>query len=707
MTLRSVWSAWTVSHLWVLGLACSCAGSSSSSSSAAPAGPAGPPAPAAAAAPAIAVLPGDLAITNATVVPMSGDGELAHHTVVIRGDRIVAVAPSASIAIPEGATAIDGTGKWLMPGLTDMHVHLFGPDHLAMFVAAGVTLVRNMYGGEQHLAWRDKVSKGELFGPTIVTAGPIIDGDPPIWQGSTVLVNPADAERVVTEQKAAGYDFLKPYARLTRPAYEALAAAGKRHGMLLEGHVPDAVGLAGVLAAGQRTIEHLDGYLAAMVADGVELPQARPAKLRATLEHLDRARLPGLVAQTLAAGTWNCPTLVVYDRIAALDDLPALARRVAWLDELPPALVAAWDPKQDFRLLSYTAADYAAMRAANAERAKLLAALDAAHAPLLVGTDTGNPYVVPGASLHDEIELMIAAGLSRPRVLRAATADAAQFLGTPRAFGVVEPGARADLLVVSVDPLTAPLPVVPDGVVLRGAWQPRAVLEAKLGDIAHRAAAPPSKDRWEGVAPLAPEGSSVRQLRYELRAGDQSIGEDRVAIGMASGKRIIVGQEVAEFGGGKFVTSYRIAPGELSVGMVGPSQQVQLTGKVAGGKLVATGTGAGGKPLALSEPVPAGALLSGPGIGGLVALAAQLGPLAPGARRSFVALTFNVFPSAGIGTEHYDVERKPDAGGHRVYAITAATGGIKTSGDLEVDGDGMIVSQHLGPPLNVAFSRLR
>jgi hypothetical protein len=134
MTLRSVWSAWTLSHLWVLGLACSCAGSSNSSG---PAGPAGPPAPAAAAAPAVAVLPGDLAITNATVVPMSGDGELAHHTVVIRGDRIVAVAPSASIAIPEGATAIDGTGKWVMPGLTDMHVHLFGADHFAMFVERG------------------------------------------------------------------------------------------------------------------------------------------------------------------------------------------------------------------------------------------------------------------------------------------------------------------------------------------------------------------------------------------------------------------------------------------------------------------------------------------------------------------------------------------------------------------------------------------
>jgi imidazolonepropionase-like amidohydrolase len=421
---------------------------------------------------------------------MSQAGALADRTVVVRGDRIAAVAPSAELPVPAGVTAIDGTGKWLMPGLTDMHVHVFGDDQFAMLVAAGVTLVRNMYGMEQHLAWRAKIARGELLGPTIVTAGPLIDGEPPVWPGSAVLTNPADADKLVAGQKAAGYDFLKPYARLSRPAYEALAAAGKRHGMPLEGHVPEAVGLAGVLAAQQRTIEHLDGYLLAMLRDGVTLPEPRPARLRTTLANLDRARLPGLVAQTVAAGTWNCPTLVVNDRFGQLDDLPALRKRVAWLDELPPAMIAFWDPKQDFRLKSYTAEDFATLRAASAERAKVFAALVAAGAPMLVGTDTGNPYVVPGAALHDEIELMVAAGMPRDRVLRAATADAARFLGAPHEFGVVEPGARADLLLVSSDPLTAPLPVVPDGVVLRGKWLARAELDARLADIARRASAP-------------------------------------------------------------------------------------------------------------------------------------------------------------------------------------------------------------------------
>jgi imidazolonepropionase-like amidohydrolase len=658
----------------------------------------------AAGAGSIVIAPGDLAITNVTVVPMSRDGELAHHTVIVRGDRIVAVAPSASLSVPAGVTAIDGTGKWLLPGLTDMHVHVFGDDQFAMFVAAGVTTIRNMFGSDQYLAWRDKLARGELFGPTMVTAGPLIDGDPPIWPGSTILVNPADADKIVADQKAAGYDFLKPYAKLSRPAYEALAAAAKRHGMTMAGHVPDAVGLAGVLAAGQRSIEHVDGYLTALVPDGVALPTARMPRLRAVMAKLDPSRLPGLVSQTVAAGVWNCPTLVVLERFGALDDTAALRKRVAWLDKLPPAVVDAWDPKQDFRLQSYTADDFALLRAANQQRAKVVAALAAANAPLLVGTDTGNPFVVPGAALHDEIELLVAAGVPRPRVLRAATADAARFLGAPREAGIVEPGARADLLLVATDPLTTALPLVPDGVVLRGKWLPRADLESRLADITRRAAAPPPKDRWDGIAPLAIEGKPVHQAHYDMQSADKPIGEERIAVSLAGGKRVIVGQEVAEFGG-RFETTYRIAPDGVTLELRSPFSQLQLTGKVTGGKLIATGTGQAGKPLSLSEPIPAGAFLSGPGVGGSIALAEHLGRLAPGSKAKLLALNLTSFPAPSIAALHYDVERKPDAAGHRVFAVTTTQGGTSFSGELVLDAAGYIVSQQFGPPINLTFTR--
>ncbi|HET7503890.1 MAG TPA: amidohydrolase family protein, partial [Kofleriaceae bacterium] len=179
-------------------------------------------------------------------------------------------------------------------------------------------------------------------------------------------------------------------------------------------------------------------------------------------------------------------TLVVLDRMAGLDEPSAVKRRVKWLGMVPAATVAQWDPSRDFRLRSLTAEDYETMRAANARRGRILAQLAAAGAPLLVGTDTGNPYVIPGAALHDEIELMVDAGVPRARVIRAATAGAAEFLGTPRELGVVEVGARADLVLFAVDPLTAALPLVPEGVIVRGRWLPRTDLEGKLAAIAQR-----------------------------------------------------------------------------------------------------------------------------------------------------------------------------------------------------------------------------
>jgi len=650
--------------------------------------------------------PGDTAFTDVSVVPMTSDGALAHHTVVVRGDRIVAIAPASAITVPAGAKVIDGTGKWLMPGLADMHVHTWSDSDLTLFLAAGVTTIRNMFGSEQTLGWRDEIARGERLGPTIVTAGPIIDGDPPIWPGSAVLAKPDDAERIVAEQKAKGYDFLKPYSRLSREGYEALAAAAKRHGMVLAGHVPGTVKLAGALAARQKSIEHLDGWLYALLPDDVKIPDDAPnlTRLRMALPRLDAGRLPALITETIRAGTWNCPTLIVLDRIAALRDLPALKQRVKWLDKVSPAVVALWDPKQDFRFKSMTDEDFAAMASANTWRARILAALAAARAPLLVGTDTGNPFVIPGESLHEEIELMVAAGVPRAQVMRAATAGASEYLGAPHDAGIVEVGARADLLLVGSDPLEAPLPLVPDGVMVRGKWLARAELQAKLAEITKRVATPLPADRWEGVPPLAGEGKVIHQAHYDMTLGGVPVGEERLAVGVVGGKRVVVAQSVADFGG-RVQVSYRLAPDSTALAVKSPAGALQLSGKVTGGKLAVTGTDAAGKPLSFSAALPAGGFLSGPGVGGTIALADKLTGMKVGDHRALASLELTYFPTTGIATSTLDLERKPDADGQRVFALTGKVNGNPETAEIVIDRDGFVVKHAVGPPMNLTFSR--
>src|SRR5574338_997766 len=151
---------------------------------------------------------GDLALVGATVIPMDHEGTLPDRTVVVRGDRIAIVAPSSTIDTT-GATVVDVHGKWLVPGLADMHVHTQSDRDFAMYLLNGVTTVRDMFGSPQHLTWRSAIAAGTLDGPTLITAGPIVDGNPPVWPGSAVVTDADAARQVVRDQKQAGYDFIK------------------------------------------------------------------------------------------------------------------------------------------------------------------------------------------------------------------------------------------------------------------------------------------------------------------------------------------------------------------------------------------------------------------------------------------------------------------------------------------------------------------
>ncbi|HKE00502.1 MAG TPA: amidohydrolase family protein [Planctomycetota bacterium] len=442
---------------------------------------AGAPAPAA---------PRAVAIVDVTVVPMDRERALEHQTVVVRGGRIARVDAASAIPLGDDVERVDGRGKFLMPGLADMHVHTWSADDFPLFLANGVTTVRNMFGAPVHLDWRRRVAEGELLGPTIVTAGPIVDGKPPVWPGSAVVESADQADAVVAEQKEAGYDFVKVYSKLTKPAYDAILAAAKKRGIPVDGHVPDAVGLDAAFASGQRSFEHLMLYGTASASTHAASATSPPFVLDLyAWSRFDPAKAADAAKRTAAAGVWSCPTLIVMERWVS-PEAGAKFLEAPEMRYVSPFLRGFWTQLTGKRSSSSNPDLVDAVRRGDAPRQKMTKALRDAGARLILGTDTGNPYVVSGFAVHQELRLLVGAGLTPFEALRAATAAPAEMLGTPAEFGTVAAGARADLVLLDANPLAdvANAKAIA-GVMARGRWLPRAELQATLDALAERYAA--------------------------------------------------------------------------------------------------------------------------------------------------------------------------------------------------------------------------
>jgi imidazolonepropionase-like amidohydrolase len=434
-----------------------------------------------------------LAFVDVNVVPMDSERVLPHQNVVIRGDRIVAVGPADQTPVPRDAQRIDATGKWLMPGLADLHVHLNEPDDGTLYVANGVTTIRNMWGFPETLAWRREYASGKRLGPTVYTTGPILDGKPPIWPSSTVIETAEQAEREIAAEEKAGYEFVKVYSRLTRPAYVAILEAAKRHHLRVVGHVPEAVGVHEVLRLrGQESIEHLTGYMTAAQRDDSRATGLTDwnARRKAQVAGLDPDKIPALARETREAGVWNCVTLIVGQRFAALDRRDSMLALPESRYE-PAEVLAMWDLTKDPRFRNARPEDFDAMREVSRFQLRMTRALRDAGAKILLGTDTSNPFVVAGFSAHTELALLVDAGLTPYEALRAGTSDAAEFLHATGECGRVSPGLRADLLLLDANPLDDIHAVDQRrGVVLRGRWLPAQELDTDLAKLAAERAAP-------------------------------------------------------------------------------------------------------------------------------------------------------------------------------------------------------------------------
>lgn len=426
-----------------------------------------------------------IAIVDVTVVPMDRERLVEHQTVVVQDGRITALGASQSVRFPPTAQKIDGRGKFLMPGLADMHVHFVrealpetpetsssdaavrrsgipasaSKDHelenrayALMFVANGVTTVRNMWGSETIDTLAKEINTGSLIGPHIYSTGPITDGNPPVWESSRIVETPAQAEEAVRSDRQKGYVAIKVYSRLSKDGYNAIIAAARRQGLPVVGHVPAAVGLEGAIAARQDSIEHLDGFLPLLALGGSLTPER--------FQHADLKKLPSIVQAIKAADTWICPTVVVYD-LPRTD--PAGREQASFV---PPDVFVRYD-----RMYPNHGADPRATPQAHAVLLAIVAALHSGGAHLLLGTDTMKVGTLPGFSLHKELENFAAAGLTPYAAIRAGTADAAKFLHQENEFGLVGKGLRADLILVDANPLADVKNVSKlAGVVAGGRW---------------------------------------------------------------------------------------------------------------------------------------------------------------------------------------------------------------------------------------------
>lgn len=415
------------------------------------------------------------AFVNVNLLPMSTDGIIAGQTVIVDDGMIMLVGDVESIPVPEGALVVDGTDRYLMPGLVEMHAHVpaVGGEELdrvlTLFVANGVTTMRGMLGHPSHLVLRQELIDGR-FGPRLITAAPSLNGE--------TVSTPEQGRRLVSAYHEAGYDFLKIHPGLSPAEFAAIANASKAVGMSFSGHVTESVGLEGVLAAGMTTIDHLDGYLESLMPHDADPSGGYGGFFGVLLaDQVDDARIPEIVQATVAAGTWNVPTESLFEQLVSPAPVDSLVNRPEMrfvTRETLEQWVQARQQLQGERGFS----PELALRAI-AIRRELIRSLYEAGAGLLLGSDAPQIFNVPGFSLHDELKLLVTSGLPPIAALQTGTMTAAGFLGTNT--GIIEVGRDADLVLLDASPLDD----ISNsrrihGVMVRGTWFSSAELEDRL-----------------------------------------------------------------------------------------------------------------------------------------------------------------------------------------------------------------------------------
>jgi len=420
-----------------------------------------------------------LALTHVTVIDGTGAPPKPDMTVIIVGYRIAEIAKSDAVRVPRFARTIDATGSFLIPGLWDMHAHPDDPELwpvnpppkekeklLTLLIANGVTGIRDM-GGELKLLreWRAQVGAATFVGPHIYACGPLLDGPKPMWPGSVAISTPEQGRQAVRDLKRQRADFVKVYSLLPRDAYFAIADEAKKLKLPFAGHVPDSVTPEEASDAGQASEEHLLQIVEACsdrdaikkkVAElreaGATPVERRRAYIETMLATFDNKKAEALFAKFVKNNTWVTPTAIVWQTNASFeDDSAKYAERMKYL---PRYIREYWDPKNNAHLQNRAPERLAAEKLLVKKYLEIIGGMQRAGVKLMTGSDFGaNPLLFPGWGVHDEMALLVKAGLTPMEAIQAATRNPATFLGLDRSVGTIEKGKLADIVVLSANPL--------------------------------------------------------------------------------------------------------------------------------------------------------------------------------------------------------------------------------------------------------------
>ncbi len=420
-----------------------------------------------------------IAFINVTVIPMTENGVvLENNTVITNGSNISEVRPTVDRDLEDGAfdLVIDGTGKFLMPGLAEMHGHV-PPTHppanaasyfndeyventLFLYVAAGITTVRGMLGYDHQLELKEKVNNGELIGPNLYLAGPSFNG------GS--ISSPEQARKKVIQQKNEGWDLLKIHPGLTLDEYNTMAETANAVGITFGGHVPAEVGIERALEVKQLTIDHLDGYV---------------AYLNAFEDAEQEEKMSEIIQKTIENNVWMVPTQALWETIIGAGNYEVM-KEYDELKYIPEAVKNGYNNWVTQNIDNNSSLDVdAALREAEL-RQRLLKEMNEAGVLILMGTDAPQLFSVPGFSIHRELPKMVAAGMTPYEIIETGTKNVGLYFQENDDFGTIEVGKRADLILVDSNPIQDVANIQNhSGVMVRGQWLSKEMIDKKLAEI--------------------------------------------------------------------------------------------------------------------------------------------------------------------------------------------------------------------------------